>query len=308
MVRRRCVRAFGGIWGRTLPGRIPFMPHIHPTAIIDGDVQLADDAVVGPYCILVGKIRIGPGTTLVSSVHLNGPLWMGARNVCYPGACLGFAPQDLGFPPSNDGAGLVIGDGNTFREHVTIHRATKEKPTTIGNANYFMATSHAGHDAVIGSHNIFANGVSIAGHAQLADRIVIGGATAIHQFVRIGRNCMLTGASGTSCDVPPFFLLRDLNATGGLNIIGLRRAGFSRETIDHLRWAFRTLYRTGATPKQNVHLLREREHVPEVKELIDFIVASKRPIVDRSGRARHSLLSLIRSGELPSDGVDGERE
>jgi UDP-N-acetylglucosamine acyltransferase len=277
------------------------MPHIHPTAIMDGDVQLADDVVVGPYCILTGKIRIGPGSTLVSTVHLNGPLWMGVKNVCYPGACIGFAPQDLSFTPSNEGAGVVIGDGNTFREHVTIHRATKDKPTTIGNNNYWMASSHAGHDAVVGNNNIFANGASLAGHAQLADRIVIGGGTYVHQFVRIGRNCMLSGASGTSCDIPPFFLLRDLNATGGLNIIGMRRSGMPRETIDHLRWAFRTLYRAGATPKQNVHLLREREHVPEVKEMMDFILASKRPIVDRAGRARHSLLSLRRGGEL-----DGE--
>ncbi len=270
------------------------MPHIHPTAIIDGDVQLADDVVVGPFCILNGKIRIGPGTTLVASVHLNGPLWMGARNVCYPGVCLGFAPQDLSFTPFTDGAGLVIGDGNTFREHVTIHRATKDRPTTIGSENYWMASSHAGHDCMVGNNNIVANAVCLAGHVHIADRVIIGGATMIHQFVRIGRNVMLSGASGSTCDVPPFFMLSDLNMTPGLNTVGLRRAGFSRMTIDHLRWAFRTLYAEGASPKQNVHRLREREHVPEVKEIIDFILASKRPIVDRVGRVRHAIMALKR--------------
>lgn len=280
------------------------MPHIHPTAIIDGDVQLADDVVVGPYCILNGKIRIGPGSTLVASVHLNGPLWMGAKNVCYPGACIGFAPQDLSFAPSSDGAGVVVGDGNTFREHVTIHRATKEKPTTIGNANYFMASSHAGHDAIVGNNNILANSVLLAGHVHLADRIVIGGATSIHQFVRIGRNCMLSGGSGTSCDIPPFFLLRDVNATGGLNIIGLRRAGFGRETIDHIRWAYHQLYRDGSSPKQGVHRLAERAHVPEVKEMMDFILAAKRPIVDRVGRARHAILHVMRSGNIEDSGEE----
>lgn len=270
------------------------MPHIHPTAIINGDVQLADDVVVGPYCVLGGKIRVGPGTTLVSSVHLNGPLWMGARNVCYPGVCLGFAPQDLSFVPSNDGAGVVIGDGNTFREHVTIHRATKDRPTTIGNDNYWMANSHAGHDCVIGHRNIIANNVCFGGHVQMADRIVVGGATVIHQFVRIGRNAMLSGGSGASGDIPPFFMLSDVNTTPGLNTIGLRRAGFGRETIDHLRWAFRTLFADGGSPKKNVHRLREREHVPEVKEMMEFILASKRPIVDRVGRIRHAVMAMRR--------------
>lgn len=280
------------------------MPHIHPTAVIHGDVQLADDVVVGPFCVLTGTIRIGPSTTLVSGVHLNGPLWMGARNVCYPGVCIGFAPQDLSFTPSTDGAGVVIGDGNTFREHVTIHRATKERPTTVGNDNYWMANSHAGHDCVIGNNNTIANAVAFGGHVHVADRVVVGGGTVIHQFVRIGRNAMLSGGSGSSGDIPPFFMLSDVNTTPGLNTIGLRRAGFSRPTIDHLRWAFRTLFSDGATPKQNVHKLREREHVPEVKEVMDFILAGKRSIVDRVGRIKHAVLAMKKGGEL--DDLAGE--
>ena len=115
---------------------------------------------------------------------------------------------------------------------------------------------------------------------------------------------MLSGCSGTTCDVPPFFLLRDLNATGGLNIIGMRRAGFSRETIDHIRWAYHELYRDGSNPKMGVERLAERAHVPEVKEIMDFILASKRPIVDRVGRARHGILHVLRSGDAGDEGDD----
>lgn len=282
------------------------MPHIHPTAILDGDIQLADDVVVGPACILTGTIRIGPGTTLVSSVHLNGPLWMGARNVCYPGVCLGFAPQDRSYQPSTDGAGVVIGAGNIFREHVTIHRATKDRPTTIGDDNYWMVNSHAGHDCVVGNGNTFANGTALAGHVHLADRVVIGGSTMVHQFVRVGRNAMLSGGSGTSCDVPPFCILSGVNQVGGLNIIGMRRGGFPRETIDHIRWAFRTVYAAGASPKQNAKRLLERSHVPEVMELHDFIVSGKRTVIDRVGRVRHALLALRRGDGAESDEAGSE--
>ncbi len=282
------------------------MPHVHPTAVISGDVQLADDVVVGPHCVLAGKIRIGPGTTLVSNVHLNGPLWMGARNVCYPGVCLGFAPQDLKFDPAKEGAGLVIGEGNTFREHVTISRATRDDvPTTIGDRNYWMTQSHAGHDTRIGNDCVFANTVCFGGHARCADRVVIGGQTAIHQFVRIGRNTMLSGGSGLSADMPPFFMLLEINSVVALNTIGLRRAGFPRETIDHLRWAFRALYRRGSSVKRNVDLLREREHIPEVKEIIDFITSSKRPIADRLGRSRHRALQASREG-MTAESDEGE--
>jgi UDP-N-acetylglucosamine acyltransferase len=271
------------------------MPHVHPSAVLSGDIQLADDVVIGPHCVLAGTIRIGPGTTLIAGVHLHGPLWIGARNVCYPGVCLGFAPQDLKFDPSKHGAGLVVGDGNTFREHVTISRATKEDaPTTIGNDNYWMAGSHAGHDARVGNNCIMGNGVAFGGHSVVGDRVVFGGLSAIHQFARVGRLCMLSGLAGLSSDLPPFCLLTGINTLSGLNLVGMRRAGIPRDAIDHVRWAFRTLWRRGTSPKKTVHDLAERAHVPEVKEIMDFVLSAKRPIVDRLGRARHTALNLRR--------------
>ncbi|MBL9147815.1 MAG: acyl-ACP--UDP-N-acetylglucosamine O-acyltransferase [Phycisphaerae bacterium] len=261
------------------------MPHVHPTAVLTGDVQLADDAVVGPYCVLAGKIRIGPGTTLVSHVHLHGPLWLGAGNTCYPGTCLGFAGQDLKFDASREAAGLVIGDRNVFREHVTIHRATRDdRPTTIGHRNYWMAGSHAGHDVQFGSDCIIGNNTMFGGHAQIADRVVFGGAAAVHQFTRIGRGCMVSGECGTSLDLCPFFTLTDINLAGSLNIVGMRRSGMTSEEITLVRWCYRTICRAGTTMKSALAALRERADQPLVQEYIAFLESAKRPIARRRGR------------------------
>ncbi|MDZ4755664.1 MAG: acyl-ACP--UDP-N-acetylglucosamine O-acyltransferase [Phycisphaerae bacterium] len=272
------------------------MAHVHPSAVITGDVQLADDVVVGPYCVLAGTIRVGPATTLVSHVHLHGPLWMGAGNVCYPGVCLGFAPQDLKFDPAKPGSGLVIGERNTFREHVTISRATSDQaPTTIGSRNYWMSNSHAGHDVRVGDDCMFANGVLFGGFAQIGDRVVIGGGAGVHQFARVGRFAMISGLTGISADVPPFCMSTSLNSVTGLNVVGLRRGGVPRDTIDHIRWAFRKLYRRGSPIKKNVETLREREHVPEVREMLDFVLSARRAVADRLGRARHGSMQLVRA-------------
>ncbi|TVQ50310.1 MAG: acyl-ACP--UDP-N-acetylglucosamine O-acyltransferase [Phycisphaerales bacterium] len=258
------------------------MPEVHPTAIIRGEVNLADDVTVGPGCVLdgeTGPISIGSKTVLMGNVWLSGPLKMGESNRAYPFVCLGFAPQDLKWDPAEPGAGLVIGDGNTFREHVTIHRATsKEKPSRIGNENYWMANSHAGHDATVGHHCILANGTLLAGHAEIADRVIFGGNSTVHQFVRIGRGAMLSGLAGTSQDVPPFFMLTSINVVGSLNLVGLKRSGVERDVIDDVRWVYSTLYRNGRTIKNATELLRERADRPMVKEYIDFIEASQRGI------------------------------
>lgn len=261
------------------------MPHIHPTAILSGDVQMAEDVVIGPYCVLAGRIRLGPGTTLVSSVHLHGPLEMGSGNVCYPGVCLGFAPQDLKFDPASEGAGLAIGDRNVFREHVTIHRATKpDRPTLVGDRNYWMANTHAGHDARIGNDCIFGNGTLLAGHVEVGDRAVFGGNSTVHQFVRIGRGCLISGLTGLGGDLCPFFTLTAINFAGSINVIGMRRAGMSRDDIDAVRWCYRILCRRGLTPKQALPILRERIDQPMVAEMVAFIESSKRQIVVRRGR------------------------
>lgn len=255
------------------------MPTVHPTAILDGDVQLDDDVVVGPGCVLTGPARIGRGCRLIGNVWIQGPVEMGAENTAYPFVCLGFAPQHLRFDPSTPGRGLHIGDGNTFREHVTVHRAfTDEAPTTIGDRNYFMTSSHAGHDCRIGSDCVLVSGALLGGHVDLGDAVTVGGGAVIHQFVRIGRCAMLSGSMGLSLDVPPFFMLTGPNICGSVNLIGMRRRGLSREEIDDVRWAFRVIQRSGLSRPSALERLHERAERPLVAECLQFIESSQRGI------------------------------
>ncbi|MSR17756.1 MAG: acyl-ACP--UDP-N-acetylglucosamine O-acyltransferase [Phycisphaerales bacterium] len=260
------------------------MSRIHPSAIIDREAQIADDAEVGPWCFVRGKCIVGPGSVLISHVNLQGPLTVGAKTVCYPGVCLGFAPQDLGFPPHKDGAGLFIGDGNTFREGVTVHRGKTDSPTRIGNNNYWMANSHLGHDGVVGSNCVFGNGTLLGGHVEVGDRVIFGGNAGVHQFVRIGRGAFLSGGCGLTMDLPAWFTLTATNYAATVNVVGLRRSGAPRETIDTVRWVYRTLCRENRTvPNATAHL-SSRQGDPVVDEYLAFIASAKRGICLAHGR------------------------
>src|SRR5690606_32446956 len=162
------------------------MPNVHPTASIEGEVTLADDVIIGPQCIIdgtLGPVVLGTGTHLRGHVYINGPVTLGANNRLYPFVTIGFAPQSISYDHDQPGCGVVIGDRNTFRESVTIHRAmTDAGPTTIANDNYFMVNSHAGHDCNVGSNCLFANGALLAGHVTVEDRVVLGGNAGVHQF------------------------------------------------------------------------------------------------------------------------------
>ncbi|MFO0874631.1 MAG: acyl-ACP--UDP-N-acetylglucosamine O-acyltransferase [Phycisphaerales bacterium] len=271
------------------------MATVHPTAIVEGDVRLADDVTIGPHCVLRApagtSIVIGRGSRLMGQSWIEGPAVLGTGNTVYPFVTLGFSPQDLKWDPADAGAGVTIGDANVFREGASIHRATsRTTPTIIGNSNYFMANSHAGHDARIGNNCIFANGTLLAGHVVIGDRVVTGGNVCVHQFCRIARGCMLSGAVATGRDLPPFVTLTGLNIVGSLNIVGLRRSGADAETIQHVRWVYKTLYREGVSPRAALPALREREHVPVVREYIEFIESSKRGICpSHGGSGRRSL-------------------
>lgn len=262
------------------------MPEIHPTTITEGEAQLAEDVVIGPHCVLTGPITIGAGTRLIGNVYVQGPLTMGGGNTVYPFTCLGFAPQHGKYDPNEPGEGLNIGDGNTFREHVTIHRAfTEEGPTRIGDRNYFMATSHAGHDCVVGDDCTFVNGSALGGHCIVEDRVIIGGSTVVHQFCRLGRGAMLSGAMGLGMDLPPWFMLTGNNICGSINLVGLRRSGMPREQIDEVRWVYRTLYRAGMSVKQALEAIRQRADSPIVAEYVRFIESSDRGICPARGKA-----------------------
>jgi len=263
--------------------------------VIVGDATLADDVEIGPNCVLFGSITLGAGTTLIANACLHGPLTMGERNVVYPATTIGFAPQDLGFDRDSPGAGCVIGSGNTFREGVSIHRSKTDQPTRIGDDNYWMANSHAGHDAQIGNKCIFANSTLLGGHVEVADRVITGGNVSIHQFVRLARNVFVSGGMGTSLDVPPFFMVTGFNTAGSLNIIGMRRSGMPREHIDTVRWVYRSLLRSGLTPRAALERLRERGDDPIVAEYIRFVETATRPII-------HGRMRAVRGAQTTAAG------
>jgi UDP-N-acetylglucosamine acyltransferase len=251
---------------------------IHPTAVIAPEAELADDVVVGPYVIIEGAVRIGSGCTLRPQVHLVGPLTMGRGNCVYTGAVLGERPQHLKY--TSDPTGVEIGDGNIFREHVTIHGGTTAgKPTRIGNQNFFMANAHIGHDCWVGDRCILANGALVGGHCTLEDGVNLSGNCAVHQFVRVGRLALLSGGSITTKDIPSFLMQQGINCVVGLNLVGMRRAGLTSAQIEAVRRAFHLLYREGrAVPDALNQMERELGHVNVVAELVAFIRASKRGI------------------------------
>jgi UDP-N-acetylglucosamine acyltransferase len=275
---------------------IGLVPKIHSTAVLSGEIQLADDVEIGPYCVLQGRIDLGAGTVLTQNVHLNGPLVMGSGNVCYPGVAIGFAPQDKSFHPAKEGAGTVIGDNNTFREHVTIHRATRDdRPTRVGHRNFWMACSHAGHDVQVADDCVFANNTLFGGHAEIASRVVTGGGAGVHQFVRIGRGAMLGGLSGASKDVCPFFTLTATNYIGGFNRIGMRRGGATTEEIDLVRTMYGILVRSRKIYADRVRELESLAGHPLADEFIAFVRSSKRGVIGRHGRVTAARMTALSS-------------
>lgn len=259
---------------------------IHPTAIISPEAELAEDVTVGPYTVIEGKVRIGAGSSLRAYVHLVGPLTMGRDNAVYTGTVIGERPQHLRY--HDEPTGTEIGDGNIFREHVTIHRATTHSwQTRIGSHNLFMAHSHVAHDCQIGSHCIFANGALVGGHCVVEDNVYLGGNSAVHQFMRIGRLALLGGVSATTKDMPPFIIQQNINGVGGVNVVGMRRAGIPAADINAVRRAFHILYREGhLVPAALAKMEQELGSSPAVAELIAFIRQSSHGIILKLARGQ----------------------
>ncbi|MDB5350236.1 MAG: acyl-(acyl-carrier-protein)--UDP-N-acetylglucosamine O-acyltransferase [Planctomycetota bacterium] len=249
---------------------------IHPTAVIGPDVEIADDVQIGPFAILEGSVRIGPGCVIEGHACLSGPLVMGRDNFVGHGAVLGKSPQSKSY--CGDPTTLIIGDGNTFREYVTVHRGTIEGGgrTRVGDKNLLMIGSHLGHDCHIGDGCTLVNGALAAGHVQLANGCILSGHAAVQQRVRIGRLAMLGGLGSTTKDVPPFVLQQGYNCVTGLNLVGLRRAGFSPATITALRECFRILFKEGRCQSAALDRIDgDLGQVPEVAEFVSFIRESR---------------------------------
>ncbi len=252
---------------------------IHPTAVIDPAAELSEGVEVGPYCVIGAGVRLGPGCRLQSHVTLAGPTTIGAENVFYPHACVGQQSQDLKYV--GEPTYLEIGDRNTFREFVTVHRATAPGGVTkVGNGGNFLSYSHIAHDCIVGDDVIFSNNGTLAGHVEVGDRAVVGGLTAVHQFCRIGRMAITGGCSKIVQDVPPYMMVDGNPArVRHINQVGLERAGMPKETVRALREAFRVLYRLDLNTAQALERLRaEQGHVPEVGQIVEFVASSQRGI------------------------------
>jgi UDP-N-acetylglucosamine acyltransferase len=253
-------------------------PRIHPSAVIAPEAELAEDVEVGAHVVIEGPVKIGPGCVLRPQVLLCGPLTMGSGNMVYSGAVLGERPQHVKY--NGEPTRLEIGDGNVFREHVTVHRGTTHSwVTRIGNHNFFMAGSHVAHDCQIGNRCILANCALLAGHCVLADNVYLSGNSAVHQFVRIGRLALLSGCSGTTKDIPPFIIQQGIDTVVGVNVVGMRRAGLSNDKIDAVRTAFRILFRERLVlPAAIARLEQEMGHIDVIQEMIAFLRQSSRGI------------------------------
>ncbi len=257
---------------------------IHPSATIEGEVTLGEGVTVGPNCILdgtVGPVHIGDGSRLLGNCFVTGPTMMGCENTLWPGSAIGGPPQDVNFDPMTAGSGLIIGDRNIFREGASVHRGKTEAPTRIGDDNYFMSNSHAGHDCVLGNRIQLASGALLAGHVTVGDRVIFGGNAAAHQFVRIGAGAMIRGLSGASLDVPPWCINYEIGRIAGLNLIGMRRSGMSESEFARRREVYRVMYRQGLSMPSVIKLLREAGD-PVAIEYADFIESSDRGVA--SGR------------------------
>ena len=258
---------------------------IHPTAIVDPGARIGTGVRIGPYCIIAAQVEVGDGCRLQHHVTLEGPSVIGAENVFYAYASIGQQTQDLKY--KGEPTYLRIGDGNTFREFVTVHRGTApESCTQIGNRGNFLAYSHVAHDCVVGDGVIFSNNGTIAGHVVVGDHAVIGGLTAVHQYCRIGRHAITGGCSKIVQDVPPF-MIADGNPAlvRGVNQVGLERHGFSDESVRLLREAYRLLYRSKLNVQQAVEEIRRTlGGAEEIDQLAAFIEGSERGIIRRPVR------------------------
>lgn len=256
---------------------------VHPTAVLGPDVVLEEGVQIGPYAVLEGPITIGAGTVIGPHVHLLGPLVIGRNNQIGTGCVLGGAPQHLAY--RGEATRVVIGDGNIFREHVTVHRALPPGTgagsgiTRIGHRNLLMAGSHVAHDCIVANECVLANGALLAGHVQLDDRVLISGNSAVHQFCRVGRLALLSGVSAVSQDIPPFWIMQRHNEVCGVNVVGMRRAGLSTEDIQAVRRLFASIYRQ----RLPLSLILQQcsgdaETSPAVREVLEFIRSSQRGI------------------------------
>jgi UDP-N-acetylglucosamine acyltransferase len=257
---------------------------IHPTAIVHPKAKLDASVEVGPYAVIDEGVELGAHCVVGPHVYLTGLTTIGAHNHFHAGCVIGDAPQDLKY----DGAPtrLRIGDYNVFREHVTVHRSTgPDAETIIGSDNFLMAGAHVAHNCVIGSHVILTNGALLGGHAAVQDRAFISGNCCVHQFCRVGTLALMQGGSILSQDLPPFTVVMRVNELCGLNVVGLRRAGYTAEQRMELKRLYHLLFRGGKNMRVAIAEAQKVFSSAPAKALLDFIAEAKRGVCADTGHA-----------------------
>ncbi len=254
---------------------------IHPQAIIDPSAKLAEGVSVGAFSVIGAGVEIGAGTRIASHVVIDGLTRIGSDNKIYAFAAIGGDPQDKKY--AGEVTSLVIGDRNVIREYCTLNRGTAQDGgmTRLGDDNWIMAYVHIAHDCHIGSHTIFANNATLAGHVTVEDHVILGGFTLLHQFCKVGTHAFTAMNSVISKDVPPFIRVSGHMAKPyGLNSEGLKRCGFPSDTLSQLRKAYKILYRSGLPLEQAIEQLQALDGaVAEIDRLVAFLKDVTRGIV-----------------------------
>ncbi len=253
------------------------MTNIHPTAVIDPSAKIDSSTHIGPYTVIGKGVTIGKNNKIGPFCVIENTT-MGDNNEIIASAFIGVKPQDLSY--KDEPTRVTMGSGNQIRECVTIHRSTNvEDPTTLGDNCLLMANSHIAHDCHLGSNIIIANSTGIAGHVHIEDRVVISGMVGVHQFARVGTMAMISGGTMAPQDIPPYCIAQGERARlVGLNIVGMRRAGLSREVMLSIRRAFKTLFRSGKMLQEAINEVEATHPCAEVQHMLDFCKNSQRGI------------------------------
>jgi len=257
------------------------MARVHPTALVDARAELADDVQVGPFAVVGPDVRIGAGSSIGAHAVIAGRTTIGRGNRIFSHVALGGEPQDKKY--AGEATELVIGDGNMIREFCTFNTGTIQDRgvTTIGNHNWIMAYVHIAHDCIVGDNTVMANNATLGGHVEIGEHSILGGLTAVHQFCKIGAHVITGGGTIVFKDIPPFVMASGQPATPhGLNNEGLKRRGFSAESLAALKRAYKILYREGNTlAEAQAKLGPEAAKHAEVQKLLDFLARAERGII-----------------------------
>lgn len=258
---------------------------IHSTAIVHDGARIGADVEIGPYAIIGPDVTIGDGCRILARAIVTGPTTLGSENLVGYGSIIGVEPQDFAFDPQMHSE-VRIGNQNVFREYVTIHRGTApDTATVVGDGNYVMTGAHFGHNCLIGNRTVVANNVLLAGYVEIGDQAVLGGGTVFHQFMRVGRLCMVRGGTRFGKDIPPFIVADRTNVVTGLNSIGLRRVGFSADTRSELKRLFKLLLLSGLNVSQALARAADQEWGPEAQEMLQFVKEAKKRGICRASSA-----------------------